>query len=57
MVTVSLQFTPEEIRILAMAMSCYNQEIAHESDDNYSVFLNLHERIENTFYDIKEWAE
>lgn len=45
MVTVNLQFTPEEIAILNMALACYHHEIVNEDDDDYSVFLNLKERI------------
>ena len=45
MVTVSLQFTPEEIVILNMALDCYNHEIANEEDSDYQVLLNLKEKL------------
>lgn len=40
-----LEPSPEELTILAQALSCYDLEIANEDDNDYPIFKQLQSRI------------
>lgn len=41
----TFEFTKEEVKVLLMALRCYDLEIDHEDDDNHPVFMALRKKI------------
>lgn len=41
----TLEFTKEEVKVLLMALKCYDFEIDNEDDDDHPVFMALRKKI------------